>query len=62
MFLELSAIPNMVLGLQVTSRAKGILAKMLGENELARQYLKEAIDFCENRGMKPELAWAYSDM
>ena len=61
-FLELSAIPNMVLGLQVTSRAKGILAKMLGENELARQYLKEAIDFCESRGMKPELAWAYSDM
>ena len=62
MFAELSEVPNMVWGLQITSRAKGILAQMLGKHELARQYLGEAIDFCESRGMKPELAWAYSDM
>ena len=59
-FAELSEVPNMVWGLQITSRAKGILAQMLGKHELARQYLGEAIDFCESRGMKPELAWAYS--
>ena len=24
--------------------------------------IQDAIDFCESRGMKPELAWSYSDM
>ena len=35
---------------------------MIGKNKEARDHFLEAIEFCETKGMKPELAWSYSDM
>ena len=52
----------MVSFMHTTSRVKGLVARMIGNGGKARHHFQDAIDFCESRGMKPELAWSYSDM
>ena len=59
---KLRNAPDMISIMQSVSRAKGLLARMTGRTEDARQHFQEAIEFCETKGMKPELAWSYSDM
>ncbi len=59
---KLREVPQLVSFMQTTSRVKGLVARMIGNGEKARRHFQDAIDFCESRGMKPELAWSYSDM
>jgi hypothetical protein len=59
---KLRDAPDMISIMQSVSRTKGLLARMTGRTEDARQHFQEAIEFCETKGMKPELAWSYSDM
>ena len=59
---KLKKAPNIISIMQSVSRAKGLLARMIGKNEEARDHFLKAIEFCETKGMKPELAWSYSDM
>jgi len=59
---KLREVPQLVSFMHTTSRVKGLVARMIGNGEKARRHFQDAIDFCESRGMKPELAWSYSDM
>ena len=59
---KLKEAPDIISIMQSVSRAKGLLARMIGKNKEARDHFLEAIEFCETKGMKPELAWSYSDM
>ena len=59
---KLREVPQLVSFMHTTSRVKGLVARMIGNEEKARHHFQDAIDFCESRGMKPELAWSYSDM
>jgi len=59
--LSIDEHPLSIFGTACRDRLLGLLARMMGDDARARQHFADAMLFCEQRELRPELAWTSYD-